>query len=307
MPKSFSMSTRSSPFRRAGSPSSPTAYRASTPPSTSRVQASPLSSPSKLKHSYTAADEEEEEEDESIIFTPVRNSSEHPPPPPMLRAQTEPVPSPSPVRKLPPPPKFQQTPYSPPVRSSPAMGDDLARLPPALLHSLRESFSVLDNNSTGNITPASVAETLQSLGLSTQEMSKLFPPGHSQQISLPQYLNSLASALVSISPHQELLNAFSAFDDDDSGQVDVAELRRALLTTPPEPGERALSERDIDEALKGFTGRRILAKSGVGISSLRNMGAPAGKKNGDVFKYHEFVSNLSGGPEPHQGQAMPAR
>lgn len=296
------MSTRSSPFRRAGSPGSPTAYRASTPPSTTRVQASPLSSPSKLKQSYTVSDEEEEDES-IVVFTPAKKTS-GPPPPPMLRAQTEPVPSPSPVRKLPPPPNFQQ---SPPVRTSVVMGDDLSRLPPALLNSLRESFSVLDNNSTGSITPASVAETLQSLGLSTNEMSKLFPPGQPQQISLPQYLNSLASALVSISPQQELLNAFSAFDDDDSGQVDVAELRRALLTTPPEPGERALSERDIDEALKGFTGRRILAKSGVGMSSLRNMGAPAGKKNGDVFRYHEFVSNLSGGPDPHQAQAMPAR
>lgn len=239
-----------------------------------------------------------------MLYTPTKKSTDLPPP--MIRAQTEPTGSPTAVRKLPPPPTFQQPAHSHTVRSSAAMGDDLSRLPPPLLNSLRESFSVLDNNSTGVITPASVAETLQSLGLSTNEMSKLFPPGQAQQITLPQYLNSLASALVSISPQQELLNAFSAFDDDDSGQVDVAELRRALLTTAPEPGERPLSERDIDEALKGFTGRRILAKSGVGMSSLRNMGAPAGKKNGDVFKYHEFVSNLSGGPDPHQGHAMPA-
>lgn len=189
------------------------------------------------------------------------------------------------------------------------MGDDLSRLPPALLHSLRESFSVLDSNSTGTITPSCVAETLQSLGLSTNEMSQLFPPGYPQQISLPQYLNSLATALVNISPQQELLNAFSAFDDDDSGQVDVAELRRALLATPPEPGERALTERDIDEALNGFTGRRILGKHGVGLSGLRNVGPQAvgaNRKNGDVFRYHEFVSNLSGGPEPGQGQVRVA-
>lgn len=239
-----------------------------------------------------------------MILTPTKSNTESVS---ITRSQLEPAASPTQARKLPPPPKFQQTPYSSPARTAAPMGDDLSRLPPALLHSLRESFSVLDTNSTGSITPASVAETLQSLGLSTNEMSKLFPPGHAQQISLPQYLNSLASALVSLSPQQELLNAFSAFDDDDSGQVDVAELRRALLTTPPEPGERALSERDIDEALKGFTGRRILGKTGVGISSLRNMGAPAGKKNGEVFKYHDFVNNLSGGSEPHQAQAMPTR
>lgn len=139
-------------------------------------------------------------------------------------------------------------------------------------------------------------------------MSQLFPQGHSQQISLPQYLNSLASALVAISPQQELLNAFSAFDDDDSGQIDVAELRRALLATPAEPGERALSEKDIDDALRGFTGRRILAKGGSGLAGLRTIGAPNGRqKNGEVFRYHEFVSNLSGGPDPHQAQTMLAR
>lgn len=289
------MSTRSSPFRRAGSPSSPTAYRASTPPS--RAQASPLSSPSKLKHSYTVS---EEEEGESMIVTPTKISSE---PVPTMRMPEMPS-SPSPARKLPQPPVAKQS-YAP-ARSTPAMGDDVSRLPPALLHSLRESFSVLDADSTGTINPANVAETLQSLGLSTNEMSQLFPPGAPQQISLPQYLNSLASALVSISPQQELLNAFSAFDDDDSGQVDIAELRRALLTTPPEPGERPLSERDIDDALKGFTGRRILGKSGTGLSGLRGIGTSRGSQNGDVFRYREFVSNLSGGPETHQGQAMHA-
>lgn len=290
------MSTRSSPFRRAGSPSSPTAYRASTPPSTARAQASPLSSPSKLKHSYTVSEEEEEE---SMIVTPTKTNSY------TIQRNADMPPSPSPARKLATPPTFTQS----SARPLPAMGDDLAKLPPTLLHSLRESFSVLDSNSTGTINPASVAETLQSLGLSTNEMSQLFPPGQPQQISLPQYLNSLATALVNISPQQELLNAFSAFDDDDSGQIDVAELRRALMATPPEPGERALSERDIDEALKGFTGRRILGKSGVGLSGLKGIGTPAGRqKNGDVFRYHEFVSNLSGGPDPHlQPQAMPAR
>lgn len=317
------MSTRSSPFRRPASPGSPTAYRASTPPSTSRVQASPLSSPSKLKQSYTVSEEEEEE---SMIVTPTKSNNPISDPQQSSSSMTrlppeQPAsPSTSPTRKLPQPPartqQQQLQPQQPPPVSiqsisqapsprsttrapSGGLGDDLSKLPPAVLHSLRESFSVLDSNSTGTITPSSVAETLQSLGLSTNEMAQLFPPGHPQQISLPQYLNSLAAALVHMSPQQELLNAFSAFDDDDSGQIDVAELRRALLTTPPEPGERALSERDIDEALKGFTGRRILGKSGVGLSGLRNLGTQAiggvSKKSGDVFRYHEFVNNFSGG------------
>lgn len=237
-----------------------------------------------------------------MISTPTKMSTQSSQ---MMRAQDVPA-SPSPARRLPEPPKFNQSSYSP-ARTTAAMGDDITKLPPALLHSLRESFSVLDSNSTGTVTAASVAETLQSLGLSTNEMSQLFPHGQHQQISLPQYLNSMAAALVALSPPQELLNAFSAFDDDDSGQIDVVELKRALLTTPPEPGERALSERDIDDALRGFTGRRILGKSGgAGLAGLRGIGTSAASKSGDVFRYREFVSNLSGGPEPHQ-QAMSAR
>lgn len=275
------MASRSSPFRRPASPQTPTAYRASSPTS-SRAQPSPLSSPSKLKQSYTAS----EEEQDNMIITPTRIhtdggslSRSHIEPPPALlstrRSLHSSIQSDRPV--------------------APA-GDNLARLPPALLHSLRESFSVLDANSTGVIDPSSVAETLQSLGLSTNEMSQLFPAGRPQQLSLPQYLNSMADILVSISPPQELMNAFSAFDDDDSGQVDVADLKRALLTTQPEAGERPLTEKDIDEALKGFTGRRILGKSAAGISGVRGIGTPGlNRRTGDVFQYRDFVGNLTGG------------
>lgn len=100
-----------------------------------------------------------------------------------------------------------------------------------------------------------------------------------------------------MSPQQELLNALSAFDDDDSGQIDVAELKKALVETVPDPGERQLTGQDVDRALEGFTGRRILGKSAVGITGVRGIGTPAVRKgNGDVFRYQEFVGNLMGGP-----------
>ena len=170
---------------------------------------------------------------------------------------------------------------------------------------MRESFSVLDSNSTGAINAASVVETLQSLGLQEQNTSQFFPPGQPQQLSLPQYLNQLANILVNLSPQQELLNAFAAFDDDDSGQIDVAELRDALLNTAPDAGERALTDKDVDKALEGFTGRRILGRHAVGISGVRGLNEPANKKNGDVFRYQEFTANLVGGGD--QAQPVPAR
>ena len=99
------------------------------------------------------------------------------------------------------------------------------------------------------------------------------------------FLNSIATALASLSPSSELLSAFSAFDDDDSGQIDLAELRDALLHTAPEPGERALSQAEVDRVMNGFTGRRAFSKSKAG-----GLG-----KRGEVFKYQEFVHSVMGG------------
>lgn len=86
----------------------------------------------------------------------------------------------------------------------------------------------------------------------------------------------------------------AAFDDDDSGQIDVAELRDALLRTSPEDGDQPLTEREIDEVLNGFTGRRVFG----GKSST----AAAGKR-GEVFRYQEFVSGIMGGENSNGRQA----
>lgn len=126
-------------------------------------------------------------------------------------------------------------------------------------------------------------------------MSAFFPPSASQTIALAAFLNSLAEALAALSPSAELLSAFSAFDDDDSGQVDVAELRDALLKTAPEPGERALTASDVDRVMNGFTGRRAFN---------RNMNAQLGAKRGEVFKYQEFVHSIMGS---NGGSEAPSR
>lgn len=260
--------SRSSPFRRP-EPSSPTTVigRPSTPPVKS--SASPMASPSKLKQSFTASDDNDNDAPSFSISAAAR----------------------SPGR------------YS---INQPASSDNLSKLPPQLLHSLRESFSVLDANSTGTINAASVVETLHSLGLQDHNTSHFFPPGQQQQLSLPQYLNQLANVLVNLSPQQELLNAFAAFDDDDSGQVDVAELRDALLNTAPDAGERAMTSRDVDKALEGFTGRRILGRHAVGISGVRGINET--KKKGEAFRYQEFTASLAGtGGGDSQAQSVPAR
>lgn len=124
-------------------------------------------------------------------------------------------------------------------------------------------------------------------GLSTNspDVTAFFPPSTPQTVTLPAYLNSLAGLLASLSPSSELLSAFSAFDEDDSGQIDLAELRDALLHTAPEPGEKALTEREIGRVMSRFTGRRAFGK---------HTGGGMGKR-GEVFKYQEFVSSVAGG------------
>ena len=274
-----------------------------------------MSSPSKLKQSFTADDGDEYEE---LDLQPRP-----------LKAQSQTESSGPTTRSLPPTfatnntgsttsaaaRNLQSISPSPPSSQT----DNLSKLPPQLLHSMREAFSVLDSNSTGFITPASVVETISSLGLDkTINPTSLFPPNAPQQLSLPQFLGQLANILVALSSQQELLNAFSAFDDDDSGQADVAELKDALLNTAPEVGERAMIERDVDRALDGFTGRRVFTRSTAGIAGVKSIGGPSSgggaRKNGDVFRYQEFVGNLMGGPAmgesgqlQGQSQAIPTR
>lgn len=138
---------------------------------------------------------------------------------------------------------------------------------------------------------------LTATGLNASSLSQFFPPGAPQTINFPTFLNTLSSLVTPLSPRQELLNALAAFDDDDSGQIDVAELRDALLHTSPEDGDQPLTEREIDEVLNGFTGRRVFG----GKSSTAGA-----SKRGEVFRYQEFVSGIMGG-ENANGRQTEAR
>ena len=176
-------------------------------------------------------------------------------------------------------------------------GDAISKLPPAQVRELREGFQTLDRDNDGLVNRDDVVDMLNNLGLpsSAADVTTFFPPGASQTLSLPAYLSTLATLLVPLSSQQELLNAFAAFDDHDSGEVDVAELRDALMNTAPEPGEHALSEREVNEVLNGFTGRRAFGKNiaKVGSGGFASAGnASSGK--GDIFRYREWVVGIIG-------------
>ncbi|GFP52047.1 myosin regulatory light chain 1 [Trichoderma asperellum] len=136
--------------------------------------------------------------------------------------------------------------------------------------------------------------TQQGLPSGSSDIGRFFPPSKPQTITLAAFLNSMAESLALLSPNTELLSAFSAFDEDDSGQIDWAELRDALLNTPPEAGQSALSAAEVDKVVEGFTGRRAFN---------RNMNAHLSARRGEVFKYQEFVHSIMGSNGGSEGGA----
>ncbi|KAI0128908.1 hypothetical protein BJ170DRAFT_351972 [Xylariales sp. AK1849] len=253
-------SPRSSPFRRPESPAAALPLRQPTPPaSPSRV--APLHTPSRFANDSTPTNTSPE---------PRRSRG---------YAQADDM-----------PPQKLGSPAA--IRSSQAQpvahGNALSQLQPAQVRVLRDGFQILDRDSDGAVNREDIADMLNQLGMpsSPSEVSQFFPSGGPQTMTLAVFLNSLATTLTAMSPSSELLSAFSAFDDDDSGQVDLAELRDALLHTAPEPGERALSAHEVDKIMADFSGRRAFSKSAM---------AGGMSKKGEVFKYQNFVNSIVGG------------
>ncbi|KAK8049860.1 EF-hand [Apiospora phragmitis] len=259
-PLSHSGTTRGSPFRRPESPSSPSTLRQATPPG-SATKVSSMSTPSRFASSSAAADLSEIRK--SLSYTQTNDMSLNSlGSPTLVTSRTQPT-------------------------SRAAHGNALSQLQPAQVRTLRDSFQILDRDSDGIVNREDIVDMLNQLGLPTgpSDISPYFPPGGPQTMTLAAFLNSLAAGLSLMSPSAELMSAFSAFDDDDSGQVDLAELRDALLHTAPEPGERALSAIEVEKIMAGFNGRRAFSKSMAG-----GLG-----KRGEVFKYQEFVNSIVGG------------
>lgn len=113
-------------------------------------------------------------------------------------------------------------------------------------------------------------------------------------MNFPTFLNTLSQLMAPLSSSQDLLNALAAFDDDDNGQVDVADLRDALLHTAPEDGGMPLTEQQIDEVFSGFTGRRAFGGRGTKSGGMG--------KRGEVFQYPDFVRSVVGGENGNKGR-----
>ncbi|KAL6356084.1 hypothetical protein LRP88_09672 [Fusarium phalaenopsidis] len=260
--------TRSSPFRRPESPASPSPLRHITPTG-SPTKAGPFGATSRFARPTT----------------PTSTQPSWTPKPKTPVADDMPT-SPSRIGASP----------RTPVSKTLGNGNALSQLQPTQVRTLRDGFQILDRDCDGVVNREDVADMLSQLGLPSHpaDVSKFFPPSAPQTITLAVFLNSLADALAALSPSAELLSAFSAFDDDDSGQIDLAELRNALLETAPEPGQRSLTANEVDKIMNGFTGRRAFN---------RNMNAHIGAKRGEVFKYQDFVHSIMGSNNGSEGNS----
>ncbi|KAI5300607.1 hypothetical protein KEM56_002329 [Ascosphaera pollenicola] len=231
---------------------------------------------------------------------PQKSLNVFPSPPPPL-SPTKPI-SPRPLPAM--PGSVSPAPLNTAARPPPFQNDAVSRLPTAQVRELRESFQVLDRDNDGTITREDVAEMLISLGLDASRATTdtYYPPSlGSEAINLPSYLNNIANLLEPFSSREELLNAFSAFDEDDSGQVDLEELKTALLD-PALSGAGSdglkLTAKDIEDSVKGFTARKVFdAKSAKGSAH----GQWTGGRRPDVLRYQDFVANITGPVGQEQG------
>ncbi|BCS19013.1 putative calmodulin [Aspergillus puulaauensis] len=278
-PLSFN-SPRASPFRRPSTPSSPpTQARPTTPGSSPSRGYTPVVSPSKLNQSYTVEDHDASPKSREPIPQP-RFSRDSPSSPSRGASAIDSSPSSMEAKA---------------TSMMAASSDAAARLAPAQLREIREAFQVLDRDNDGFVDKEDVADVLVNVGQDPSTLSQFFPPGSSSTINFPTFLNTLSQLLSPLSSRQELVNALAAFDEDDSGEVDVEELRDALLNTSPDDGERPLTDREINEVLSGFTGRKAF---GGKLGKAQGNG-----KRGEVLRYQEFVNTVTGGTENGQAKA----
>ncbi|KAI9663926.1 MAG: hypothetical protein M1821_007417 [Bathelium mastoideum] len=296
-PLSFN-SPRRSPFQRSDSrPGSPLTVRASTPTGSPQKLTTPTISPEKRGASPNPWTSTRGTPGLEPATSPLHNPSAGGNAPELDLGSTSKTSPLRPMSSRPEtggaarPPQYGSPPKAQPTYNN---ADVLSHLPHAQLRSMRESFQVLDDKNAGSINSADVGAMLQQLGLdaSPATLSTFFPPHSLDSMTLATYLNNLASLFAPLSSQEELLAAFAAFDDDDSGQVDLKELKDAVMHTAPGPGDRNIDDREFDGIVDGFKGRRAFGKGSAG-----------GLSRGEVFKYRDFVAGIVGGANDGQ-QAM---
>ncbi|KAI9454151.1 EF-hand [Lactarius psammicola] len=138
---------------------------------------------------------------------------------------------------------------------------------PQQIQQFKEAFSLIDQDRDGLVGEQDLKDTFASLGIvpSPEMMDELLTsrPGEGGVQSSPEntrdrginfamFLTMMSEHLFEFDAEAELLEAFSSFDESDSGTVKCDEIRKWLSET----GDR-MNQAEIDRFLKGsFTDRQ---------------------------------------------------
>lgn len=139
---------------------------------------------------------------------------------------------------------------------------------PQQIQQFKEAFSLIDQDRDGLVGEQDLKDTFTSLGIvpSPEMMEELLtsrPGEHGSQptptedprdrgINFAMFLTMMSEHLFEFDAEAELLEAFSSFDESDSGMVRCDEIRKWLSET----GDR-MNQGEIDRFLKGsFTDRQ---------------------------------------------------
>ncbi|KAI9507797.1 EF-hand [Russula earlei] len=140
---------------------------------------------------------------------------------------------------------------------------------PQQIQQFKEAFSLIDQDRDGLVGEQDLKDTFASLGIvpsadMMEEMLTSRPGEHGgsqpsavedprdRGINFAMFLTMMSEHLFEFDPEAELVEAFSSFDESDSGTVRCDEIRKWLGET----GDR-MSQAEIDRFLKGsFTDRQ---------------------------------------------------
>jgi len=137
---------------------------------------------------------------------------------------------------------------------------------PQQIQQFKEAFSLIDQDRDGLVGERDLRDTFASLGIapSPEMMEELLTsrPGErglqsssaadDRGINFAMFLTMMSEHLFEFDAEAELVEAFSSFDESDSGTVKCDEIRKWLSET----GDR-MSQSEIDRFLKGsFTDRQ---------------------------------------------------
>ncbi|KAF9527730.1 hypothetical protein CPB83DRAFT_855534 [Crepidotus variabilis] len=138
------------------------------------------------------------------------------------------------------------------------------------IQQFKEAFQLIDHDKDGWVNESDLKEIFASLGISPtkrmmEELLSARPGTHSRQssayseeggadrgINFTMFLTMMSERLFEFDTEAELLEAFSSFDENDSGMVKVDEMKKWLS----ELGER-MDEQEMERLFKGsFTDRQ---------------------------------------------------